>query len=64
MSITRRQFGRVALAGVPAVGVALRGTVVAAGAQAAAPMSRWSGVQVGLNPTEAGELMAGIVAKL
>ena len=49
MSITRRQFGRVALAGVPAVGVALRGTVAAAGAQAAAPMSRWAGVQVGLN---------------
>ena len=49
MSITRRQFGRVALAGVPTVGVALRGTVAAAGAQAAAPMSRWAGVQVGLN---------------
>jgi hypothetical protein len=49
MSITRRQFGRAALVGVPAIGVALRKTVAAAGAQAAAPMSRWAGVQVGLN---------------
>ena len=50
MAITRREFGRVALAGVPAAGAALRGSVAAAAAtQSATPMSRWSGVQVGLN---------------
>ncbi len=49
MAITRREFGRVALAGVPAIGVTLRGSIAAAGMQAPAPMSRWAGVQVGLN---------------
>jgi sugar phosphate isomerase/epimerase len=49
MSITRREFGRVALVGVPSLGAALRGSIGTASAQAAAPMSRWAGVQVGLN---------------
>jgi sugar phosphate isomerase/epimerase len=46
MPITRREFGRITLAGVPTLGAALRG---AAGAQPATTMSRWGGVQVGLN---------------
>lgn len=49
MSITRREFGRVALVGMPSLGAALRGSIGTAGAQTAAPMSRWGGVQVGLN---------------
>lgn len=50
MSITRRQFGRVTLAGIPAIGATLRGSAAAGStAQAAAPLSRWAGVQVGLN---------------
>ena len=49
MSITRREFGKVALAGVPAVGVLLQGNLGAAVAQAGRPVSRWAGVQVGLN---------------
>lgn len=49
MSITRREFGRVALVGVPSLGAALRGSIGTASAQTAAPMSRWGGVQVGLN---------------
>ncbi len=48
MAITRREFGKVALAGVPAVGAVLRGDLVSA-AQSVQPMSRWGGVQVGLN---------------
>jgi hypothetical protein len=48
MSITRREFGKIALAGVPA-GVALHMGAGSAAAQAAKPMSRWAGVQVGLN---------------
>jgi sugar phosphate isomerase/epimerase len=49
MPITRREFGRVALVGLPAVGATLRVSAATARAQAGAPMSRWSGVQVGLN---------------
>ena len=49
MPITRREFGRVALVGLPAVGATLRGSVGAAAAQTGAPMSRWGGVQIGLN---------------
>ena len=49
MSITRREFGRVALAGAPAIGLLLRDHGVAAAGQAPSPMSRWAGVQVGLN---------------
>lgn len=49
MAITRREFGRVALAGIPALGATMRGSIGAASAQATAPMSRWAGVQIGLN---------------
>jgi hypothetical protein len=49
MSVTRREFGKIALAGVPAAGVAMAMGVDAAWAQAAKPMSRWAGVLVGLN---------------
>jgi sugar phosphate isomerase/epimerase len=50
MSITRREFGRVALATAPVISALLRGNAAAAAAgQAAAPLSRWAGVQVGLN---------------
>lgn len=49
MSITRRELGRVALVGIPTLGAALRGSIGAASAQPTAPMSRWGGVQVGLN---------------
>jgi sugar phosphate isomerase/epimerase len=50
MSITRREFGKVALASVPAIGTVLRGDLAAAaGVQAKTPMSRWAGVQIGLN---------------
>jgi sugar phosphate isomerase/epimerase len=48
MSITRREFGRVALAGAPAVGLLLRGDLAAA-AQATPTLSKWGGVQVGMN---------------
>jgi len=48
MAMTRREFGWLALAGVPAVGM-LRGEVAYAAAQAREPLSRWAGVQVGLN---------------
>jgi sugar phosphate isomerase/epimerase len=48
MSITRREFGRIALAGAPAIGTVLQSRLAAAG-QASAPMSRWGGVLVGLN---------------
>ena len=50
MSITRRQFGQVALAGTPALGALLRGDLSAAAvAQEAPSLSRWNGVQIGLN---------------
>jgi sugar phosphate isomerase/epimerase len=50
MAITRREFGRVALAGAPAVGMLLRRDVAGAAAvQGAANLSRYSGVQLGLN---------------
>lgn len=49
MSITRREFGRVALAGVPTIGAVLRGSSSAMGAPAAANPSTWGGVRVGLN---------------
>lgn len=47
MEITRRRFGRVALAGVPALAI-WRGMPDIA-AQSVQPLSRWAGVQVGLN---------------
>jgi sugar phosphate isomerase/epimerase len=46
MSLTRREFGRIAIAAWPAAGLLLRGTTVMA---AAKPNSKWAGVQVGLN---------------
>jgi sugar phosphate isomerase/epimerase len=49
MSITRREFGQIALTGVPAAGVAMHMGLGSAWAQAAKPMSRWAGVLVGLN---------------
>lgn len=50
MTITRREFGRAALAGAPAIGALLRGTVTgAATTQATTSMSSWGGVRVGLN---------------
>ena len=50
MSFTRRQFGRVALAGAPAIGALLRGDLAAAAVGQAPPkLSQWAGVRVGLN---------------
>lgn len=51
MCITRREFGRMTLAGVPAVGTLLRGDLAGAAAPLQTPptLSRWAGVQVGLN---------------
>jgi sugar phosphate isomerase/epimerase len=50
MSFTRREFGRVALAGAPAIGALLRGDLAAAAVGQAPPkMSQWAGVQLGLN---------------
>ncbi len=50
MSITRREFGRIALASAPAIGTLLHGDVAAAAlGQAPAKMSQWAGVQCGLN---------------
>jgi len=49
MSFTRREFGKIALAGVPAAGVAMHMGVGSVSAQAAKPMSRFAGVLVGLN---------------
>ena len=49
MSITRREFGRVALASAPAIGALLRGHLAAAAWQAQPRMSQWAGVQIGLN---------------
>ena len=50
MSITRRQFAKVTLAGTPVLGALLRGDLAAAAVgQATPPLSRWAGVQVGLN---------------
>lgn len=50
MSITRREFARVALAGAPVIGAVLRGNLAAAAVRQTPPStSRWAGVQVGLN---------------
>ena len=50
MSITRREFARVSLAGAPAIGALLRGNFAAAAVgQAQPPLSQWAGVKVGLN---------------
>jgi len=50
MSFTRRQFGRVALAGAPAIGALLRGDLAAAAVGQAPPkLSQWAGVRIGLN---------------
>src|SRR5690606_10002940 len=47
MTMTRREFGRLTAAAVPAA--ALVGLDGRAFAQAERPMSKWAGVQVGLN---------------
>jgi sugar phosphate isomerase/epimerase len=49
MSFTRREFGRVALAGAPAIGALLRGNLAAAAVGQAPKLSQWAGVQLGLN---------------
>jgi sugar phosphate isomerase/epimerase len=50
MSITRREFAQVALAGTPVIGAALRGDLAAAAVgQTPSSTSRWAGVLVGLN---------------
>ena len=50
MSFTRRQFGRVALGGAPAIGALLRGDLAAAAVGQAPPkLSQWAGVRIGLN---------------
>ncbi len=50
MSFTRRQFGRVALAGAPVIGALLRGNLAAAAVGQGPPkLSQWAGVRVGLN---------------
>jgi sugar phosphate isomerase/epimerase len=50
MAITRREFGRVTLAGAPAVSMLLQGSLSEAfAAEAPGSISRWAGVQVGLN---------------
>src|SRR6188472_392607 len=47
MEYSRREFGRLALAGVPATAFLLKsGSTLAA---AAKPNSKWAGVQVGMN---------------
>jgi sugar phosphate isomerase/epimerase len=48
MLYTRRELGRLALAGLPAAGVLLR-SGSASGAALAKPNSKWAGVQVGMN---------------
>ena len=46
MLYTRRELGKLALAGVPAAGILLKSD---AGIAAGKPNSKWAGVQVGLN---------------
>ncbi len=46
MSVTRREFGKIAIAAWPAAGLLLRATEAMA---AAKPDSKWAGVQVGMN---------------
>src|SRR5262245_20735829 len=48
MSYTRRDFGRIALAGLPA-GLLLDHEAAFAGLRQATPNSKWAGVQVGMN---------------
>jgi hypothetical protein len=49
MSITRREFNRVALVSAPAIGSLLRDAAAGVAAAQAQTMSKWAGVQVGLN---------------
>lgn len=49
MLLTRREFGRLALAGTPAIGGMLQGVEAQAAFSQTTPMSRWGGVQIGLN---------------
>ena len=48
MLYTRREVGKLALAGLPAAGFLLHGDAARASV-AAKPNSKWAGVQVGLN---------------
>lgn len=48
MLYSRREMGKLALAGLPAAGLALRGQSASGSAQTR-PNSRWAGVHVGLN---------------
>ena len=48
MLYTRRDFGKIALAGVPAAGLLLKSDS-AFGSTLAKPNSKWAGVQVGMN---------------
>ncbi len=49
MSFTRREFGKAALAGIPAAGALLSADPAFAAVQALKANSKWAGVQVGLN---------------
>src|SRR5437763_2167161 len=48
MLYSRRDFGKVALAGIPAAGLVLN-SETAFGSTLAKPNSKWAGVQVGMN---------------
>jgi len=49
MRITRRELGRAALVGTPVIGGLLRSSDAATAIAQPAAMSRWAGVQIGLN---------------
>jgi sugar phosphate isomerase/epimerase len=49
MRYSRRDFGRIALAGLPAAGFLLEPEMAFAGLRQGKPNSKWAGVQVGMN---------------
>jgi sugar phosphate isomerase/epimerase len=49
MSLTRREFGKLAVAGIPAAGLWFGSERHLQAVQAVRPNSRWAGVQVGMN---------------
>ncbi len=49
MVYTRRDLGKLALAGLPAAGWLLKSNSAFASVLAAKPNSKWAGVQVGMN---------------
>lgn len=49
MSYTRRDFGKLALAGLPATGLLLESKAALGSLLQAKPNSKWAGVQVGMN---------------